>query len=197
VNPVGIAARGILIADRREALRLSLLPVIPKSQNFVWEVGCGHGHFLTAYAAANPGQLCVGIDISADRVERAGRKVERAKLKNVHFLLADADDFLVAMPEGPRISAVFVLFPDPWPKRRHHKNRVIRPEFLSAIATKADKGAAFYFRTDYEPYFRDVVSIARAHADWIEADGEAWPFEEPTVFQKRADRHFTFVARRG
>jgi tRNA (guanine-N7-)-methyltransferase len=196
VNPDGKAARGILVADRRETLRKRLSSLLPTASGMVWEVGCGHGHFLAAYATAHPEQLYVGIDISADRIARAERKAQRARLKNVQFILADADDFLAAMPGQARFSAIYILFPDPWPKRRHHKNRVIRPEFLAQVAVKAPKGTSLYFRTDHEPYFRNVVSIVRAHDDWIESEGELWPFEEPTVFEKRADRHFTLVAKR-
>jgi len=187
---------GAMIAKRRDHLRALLLEAISGSPSLVLEVGSGHGHFLTAYSAAHPKELCVGIDIASDRVARANRKRERAKLANLHFILADADDFLDAMPEGVKFSAVFILFPDPWPKRRHQKHRVLKPVFLDAIAARTRKGTGLYFRTDHEPYFRDAVDIVRAHTDWMESDSSDWPFEEPTVFQKRADRHFSLVASR-
>jgi tRNA (guanine-N7-)-methyltransferase len=106
----------------------------------VLEIGCGHGHFLTAYAAAHPEKFCVGFDIEIDRIERAGRKRRRAELeKNLAFVRAEATEFFAALPAHARFSEVFVLFPDPWPKRRHHKNRMIRPESLSALAARAAK----------------------------------------------------------
>ena len=80
------------------------------------EIGAGHGHFLTAYAAAHPERTCVGLDIIAERVERANRKKNRARLDNLHFLHASAEDFLASLPENVRFADVFVLFPDPWPK---------------------------------------------------------------------------------
>jgi tRNA (guanine-N7-)-methyltransferase len=190
------AGHGRLLAQRRDHLRRDLLEVIGSSLRFVWEVGSGHGHFLSAYAAAHPDQLCIGVDISSDRVARAKRKRDRAGLGNLHFILADADDFLTAMPERALFSCIFLLFPDPWPKRRHHKNRVLKPEFLAAAAARAEKGACLYFRTDHEEYFQEAIDTVRAHADWKESAGAALPFEEPTVFQKRAERHFTLVAKR-
>ncbi len=196
MNPGVSAGHGKLIAQRRETLRRDLLGVVRASERFVWEVGSGHGHYLTAYAAAHPGELCVGIDISADRVERAKRKRDRSKLPNLHFMLADADDFLGSMPEGAGFSDIFVLFPDPWPKRRHHKNRVLNRVFLAAVAERSAKGASLYFRTDHEEYYREAVALVRAHPDWRAFADGALPFEEPTVFQKRAERHFTLVARR-
>lgn len=187
---------GAMIAERRDQLRSLLIQVTAGFRSLVLEVGSGHGHFLTAYSAAHPKELCVGIDIASDRVSRAKRKRERAKLENLHFILADADDFLDAMPTGVSFSAVYILFPDPWPKRRHQKHRVLKPAFLDAITERTGKGTALYFRTDYEPYFRDARDIVRSHSNWIESDPAVWPFEEPTVFQKRAERHFTLVAAR-
>jgi tRNA (guanine-N7-)-methyltransferase len=184
------------MTDRRERLRARLLEIIPQRPLFVWEVGCGHGHFLAAYAAAHPESHCIGIDISSDRISRANRKRERARLTNLHFVLAEADDFLGVMPEGSSFSAIYILFPDPWPKRRHHKNRVLKAALLTAVAAAAKKGTLLFFRTDHEAYFRDAEAVIRAHAEWKISDAKVLPFEEPTVFQKRATSHFTLVAAR-
>jgi tRNA (guanine-N7-)-methyltransferase len=159
-------------------------------------VGCGHGHFLTAYAAAHPQQSCIGIDIASDRIGRAERKRTRARLANLHFVRADAEDFLAAMPTGARFTAIFILFPDPWPKRRHHKHRVMTAGFLSAAAAAAGQGTGLFFRTDHEPYYLEAAAEVRSHRDWEESDPGAWPFEEATVFQRRAERHFSLVALR-
>lgn len=196
MRPGRISEHGKRLAERRDLLRRVLVGILPRSTPFVWEVGSGHGHFLAAFAAEHPAEVCIGIDIASDRVARANRKRERARLKNLHFLLADAEDFLAVMPEDARFSGIFILFPDPWPKRRHHKNRVMNPEFLAAAAARAGEGACLHFRTDHEPYFSEAVSVVQANPDWIESDPAAWAFEEPTVFQKRADRHFTLVASR-
>jgi tRNA (guanine-N7-)-methyltransferase len=184
------------VADRRERLRDTLLKIIPPSSPFVWEVGCGHGHFLAAYAAAHPKEECIGIDISADRITRANRKRDRAKIKNLQFVLADADDFLAVMPKKSRFSAIYILFPDPWPKRRHHKNRVLKPAFLAASAGASAKGTQLYFRTDHEGYFLEGKAVFRSSRDWSASEETLLPFEEPTVFQKRAASHFTLVAKR-
>jgi tRNA (guanine-N7-)-methyltransferase len=182
--------------DRRESLRSALNEILPPPSQFVWEVGCGHGHFLAAYAAAHPATQCVGIDISSDRITRANRKKDRARIANLHFLLAEADDFLAVMPAKSAFLAIYVLFPDPWPKRRHHKNRVLRPAFLHSVAAAAAKGVPLFFRTDHEAYFHDAQAAVRASPEWKIADSADLPFEEPTVFQKRAERHFTLVAAR-
>ncbi len=184
------------IAERREELRIAVAKIVKATSRFVWEVGCGHGHFLAAYAKAHPDETCVGVDIMSDRITRAERKRARASLVNLHFVRADADDFLAVMAERARFTRIFILFPDPWPKRRHHKNRVVKPEFLNIAGARAQKGASLFFRTDHEPYFRDVAAMMKAHPDWSEPAEAPWPFEEPTVFQKRASGHFSLVATR-
>lgn len=185
-----------MLGQRRAELRAALAPFIEPGARIVWEVGSGHGHFLTAYAKAHPAELCVGVDIMSDRVIRAQRKRDRAKLANLHFVRADATDFLAVLPVDARFTSVFVLFPDPWPKRRHHKNRVMTEAFLSAVAARSSAGTRLNFRTDHAPYFHVAAALLRAHAEWTEEDPGAWPFEEATVFQKRAAAHFSLVARR-
>jgi tRNA (guanine-N7-)-methyltransferase len=185
-----------MIAQRRADLRVVLADILNNGSRFVWEVGSGHGHFLTAYSKAHPDITCVGVDITSDRIVRANRKRERGRLKNLHFVRAEADDFLAAMPDGARFASIFILFPDPWPKRRHHKNRVVTPVFLATVAEKSVTGAGLYFRTDHKPYFDAAFTLIDAHPDWEKSDSAAWPFEEESVFQKRAPRHFSLVAAR-
>jgi tRNA (guanine-N7-)-methyltransferase len=185
-----------IIAERRAQLRSILAGIIGPTARFIWEVGSGHGHFLTAFAAAHPDETCIGIDIESDRVARADRKRSRASLGNLQFVRAEAEDFLASMPEHARFKAIFVLFPDPWPKRRHHKKRIMKPGFLTGIAARSEKGSHLYFRTDHEPYFLEVRESVAAHDDWSQTDDAAWPIDEPTVFQRRAASYFTLVAKR-
>jgi tRNA (guanine-N7-)-methyltransferase len=185
-----------LLSERRSELRAVLDGVVSPVSRLVWEVGSGHGHFLAAYAKAHPDQTCLGVDIMSDRVTRANRKRERARLGNLHFVRADATDFLAVMPDGARFTSIFILFPDPWPKRRHHKNRVLTAEFLSAVAARAGEGVPLHFRTDHAPYFAAAASVVGGHPDWEAQSDSQLGFEEPTVFEKRARGHFTLVARR-
>tara|TARA_R110002111_G_scaffold41424_2_gene76872 strand:+ start:603 stop:1196 length:594 start_codon:yes stop_codon:yes gene_type:complete len=159
------------------------------------EIGCGHGHFLTAYAAAHPQEYCIGVDIIEDRLVRAERKLRRAELTNVNFVRADAIMLLETLPESVRVNRIFVLFPDPWPKRKHHKNRLIQPHFLELLAKKADSEAKLYFRTDHDPYFKKAHEVVAEHPDWDLADA-TWPFEYETVFQERAESHQSWIAQR-
>ncbi len=184
-----------LLSERRDTVRARLEALItPGNARFLWEVGCGHGHFLTAYAAAHPEKLCVGVDLVGERIARAERKRQRAHLANLHFIRADARLFLEALPPAAMISELFILFPDPWPKSRHHKHRVLQPRFLEQVSAHAAPGCRLYFRTDHAPYFSHAQTVVRASAQW-ELVAEPWPFEFETVFQRRAGQHESLIAR--
>ena len=178
---------------RRADLRAQFARILQERANFVWEVGCGHGHFLTAYAQKHPDDLCIGIDITADRIERANRKRDRARLTNLHFLRAEARIFLETLPPDAVFSSIYILFPDPWPKLRHHKNRIMQSDFLEAVARRAGEDAHLYFRTDFLPYFEAAGGVLRDHTDWLLVD-EPWQFEHETVFQARAKHYSSLVA---
>lgn len=193
-NPARTAEHRERLAQRRETLQAAFERILPPGRTaFVWEAGCGHGHFLTAYAQAHPERICVGVDLVWERIARANRKRDRAQLANLHFLQAEARMFLEELPDRATLSAVYVLFSDPWPKQRHHKHRLLQPDFLTAVAARAEEGARLYFRTDYEPYFLEAEATVRAHEAWRLSD-EAWPFETITVFQQRASSHRSLIA---
>jgi tRNA (guanine-N7-)-methyltransferase len=180
---------------RRSDLAHLLSRILPPGASFVWEIGCGHGHFLAAYAQAHPDRLCIGIDIVSERIARAVRKRDRARLANLHFVHAEARLFVDTLPAGVTARDIFVLFPDPWPKSRHHKHRIMQADFLQTAASRATPGCGLYFRTDYHPYFEDTRQVVAGHPDWRVVD-EPWPFEFETVFQSRAPSHDSLVARR-
>jgi tRNA (guanine-N7-)-methyltransferase len=187
-----------LTASRLADLRAQLAPLLQTALPVTLEIGSGHGHFLTAYAQAHPERFCIGIDLIGDRLDRSRRKSDRAGLKNIAWLHADVRLFLEALPAETRLAETFLLFSDPWPKRRHWKNRVLQPEFLTALAARSGEGARLCFRTDHAPYFEQAADFVREHADWRLAPEEPWPFELATVFQLRAEAgHQSFIARRG
>jgi tRNA (guanine-N7-)-methyltransferase len=193
-NPARTAAYRAEMIRRRADLAVTLEGILPNALPFVWELGCGHGHMLTAYAHAHPERVCIGVDIASDRIARAVRKRDRAQLSNLFFLHAEARLFLEAMPSHAKLGAVFILFPDPWPKSRHHKHRILQPSFLSAAAERAAPACRLYFRTDHRPYFDDAEAAVRGHDAWRIVD-EKWPFEFETVFQSRAPNFHSLIAR--
>ncbi|HEY3757714.1 MAG TPA: methyltransferase domain-containing protein [Opitutaceae bacterium] len=178
--------------ERQEALRALVSDL---GTDLILEIGCGHGHFLAAYGAAHPERRCVGVDMSLDRVVRAERKRRRGKLDNVRFVRADIENFLAVIPAPTRFTTIFLLFPDPWPKRRHYKHRLMQADFLQRLAPWCRPEARLHFRTDHPGYFSDGKKAVAAAPAWEIADGP-WPFEFETIFQARAPHHQSLIARR-
>lgn len=182
------------IARRRAALREELTPHFAAPRRIVWEVGCGHGHFLAGYAAEHPGKFCYGVDICRDRIARAKRKSTRARLDNCHFAQCEAREFIRALPNGTTFDEIWILFPDPWPKKRHHKNRILQIDFLEAVAARAGQGARLFFRTDHADYFTFASAIFAKSKTWVVAPDSQWAHEPSTVFQARAPSYQSLVA---
>src|SRR4051812_16547981 len=133
--------------------------------------------------------------MASDRIERALRKRDRAALANLFFLRTEARFFLETLPASAVFSAVYILFPDPWPKLRHNKHRILQSDFLSALAEHSAADAHIYFRTDFQPYCEAAARVFEAHADWELCDNP-WAFELETVFQVRAPSYYSLVAHR-
>ncbi len=184
------------VTQRRSALRAELAALLPADATIVLEIGSAHGHFLVRYAGENPQKLCLGVDLRGERVERAQRKAGRAKLTNCHFIRAEARELIECLPPGVTFSEIWVLFPDPWPKKRHHKNRLLQPEFFDFLAQRSRSGARLYFRTDYAEYFQQVSVFLRDLRTWQPDPQAFWPMEHETIFQARAPSYQSLTALR-
>lgn len=183
--------------ERIETLRASMSGFFDAGFNpgpWVLEVGCGHGHFLTDYARQHPPLQCLGVDFCRDRIRRAERKLQRARLANLRFLHGEAGEFFEALPPDLRFQQIFALFPDPWPKRRHRKHRLVSADFLEQIAHRSVPGAEFFFRSDALEYVQEVKSHLAGQSRWRTTSRSSLPVETTTVFQQRAVRYDTVVA---
>lgn len=166
-----------------DRLRLTLQTALADQTMITFELGCGHGHWLAAYGAAHPAEYCVGIDLVTHRVERSQRKQALGKLTNVVFLKAEATEFLDALLPTQQLAKIFILYPDPWPKKRHQKNRFINAANLDRLADHAIAGATLHFRTDSEAYHAWTREHLAAHPRWQLVEGTPWPFERTTFFE--------------
>lgn len=182
------------VAQRRAALRTRLATIIPPAAAIMLEIGSGHGHFLTRYAGTFPQALCLGVDMIGERIQRSRKKAARAQLTNCHFIQAEARELIDALPDLVTFAEVWVLFPDPWPKKRHHKNRLLQPAFFESLARRAGEGARLYFRTDHREYFHAVATLLPHLQPWRIDPAARWPLEPDTVFQARAPSYHSLVA---
>jgi tRNA (guanine-N7-)-methyltransferase len=158
------------------------------------ELGCGHGHFLSRYAEDHPAETCFGVDFSRDRIRRAARKQGRAGLDKLRFVYGEIREYLAVLPPGLSVSRVFVLYPDPWPKRRHHKYRLMNEGFLDQLADRSEPGCQLYFRTDSDDYFEKTGALISVHKQWEMRPDHKWSYEYSTVFQERTGRSRSLVA---
>ncbi len=184
------------VTERQAALRATLAALIPATAAITLEIGSGHGHFLTRYATEFSQRLCLGVDLISDRIRRSKRKAERAKLAHCHFVQAEARELIDALPTDVTFTELWVLFPDPWPKKRHHKNRLLLPAFFESIASRMGEGARLYFRTDHGEYFHTVTALFPHLQTWRIDPTAQWPLEHETVFQARAPSYHSLVALR-
>ncbi|MDQ8208795.1 tRNA (guanosine(46)-N7)-methyltransferase TrmB [Coraliomargarita sp. SDUM461003] len=162
----------------------------------LFEAGCGHGHWLSDYAEANPDEVCVGIDLISWRIRKGNDKKAKRGIENLHFYKAELGEFLEVLPRSVRFERTVLLFPDPWPKAKHHRRRMVQAAFLDEVARRTDVGGEFCFRSDDRPYFDWAVEHLEAHPDW-EIDASApWPYESETYFQSLMDSYHSVVAKR-
>lgn len=187
------AERAARCDQLRETLA-TLGPAAAAADARVLEIGSGHGHFLEAYATAHRTHFCLGIDYCSERTRRAARKQQRHAHGNLYFLRAEAWEFLDSTPPDFRFDVVFVLFPDPWPKRRHRKYRLLSSRFLNRLAACTRAGATLYLRTDAAFYFAEATEAISVHPAWQILPEARWPFEQPTVFQTKAAQFQSLAA---
>lgn len=120
------------------------------------EVGCGRGRFLTGRAARHPDCTFLGVERMLERVHVFDGKTRRLGLANAHVLRLEAlYTFHYLLPEH-HARVVYVFFPDPWPKKKHHSHRLFGPLFLNALWKRLEIGGRLEFATDHAEYFQAV-----------------------------------------
>ena len=128
----------------------------------VVEVGFGMGETTTRIAAENPDTDFLGIEVHAPGVGSLLRQVGEAGLENVRIVQHDAVEVMREMVPPESAAAIHVFFPDPWPKKRHHKRRLLKPAFVSLAASRLAPGGIFHAATDWEEYAHEVLAVFSA-----------------------------------
>jgi tRNA (guanine-N7-)-methyltransferase len=168
------------------------------------EIGFGAGEHLIEQAKANPEIGIVGCEPFLNGVAAALAGVKRERLANVRLRRGDAQAVIEASPDG-LFSRVFMLYPDPWPKRRHHKRRIITASAIEALARVMRGGAELRFATDVDDYAGWALArfLRSPHFRWAATRADdwrrPWPEWRPTRYEAKArsaDRrsiYLTFV----
>jgi len=157
------------------------------------EIGFGNGDTLALLAERNPDRNYFGIEVHRPGVGRLLRNIEKHGLDNLRVGNHDAVEVLKQQIPDASLDAVLLYFPDPWPKKRHHKRRIVQPEFAELIATKLAPGGRWHLATDWENYAEHMLEVLNAcpelenlspTGDWVER-----PPERPeTHFERRGKR---------
>lgn len=125
------------------------------------EIGCGKGKFLVGRAAANPAVRFRGIEKAGKWMRRGAKRGEKKGLSNLEFIRGDVWEILEQGIARESVDIFHIYFPDPWPKRRHHKRRLIQPEFLEILYLRLKKGGLVEIATDDTDYYRHISDAVR------------------------------------
>lgn len=170
-----LAPPGVHWADNPERRAMDLGALFPRKRAVWLEIGFGGGEHMLATAQRYPDVGIIGAEPFINGVAKLLAAVDKAGVDNVSITDADARDVMDVLPEAS-IDRAFVLYPDPWPKTRHHKRRFINPPQLDMLARVMRPGARLHVATDIEDYVRH--SLEAVHRDprfaWTAEGPEDW-----------------------
>jgi tRNA (guanine-N7-)-methyltransferase len=156
----------------REPLELGR--VFGRAAPRILEIGTGMGETSARIAAAHPEHDYVGIEVHTPGVGSLLNRVVELGLANVRVIQHDAVEVLRDMIAPAALDGVHVFFPDPWPKKRHHKRRLVQPPFIALLASRMKPGAYVHVATDWEDYANQILEVLSAEPLLVNtADGFA------------------------
>lgn len=174
---------GAIIPYRNVAHVLPLCELFPKVQPVEVDIGCGKGRFLLARATGYPHVNFLGVDRMWCRLMKLDRKVARAGLTNVRLIQLEASYVAEHMLPPLAIAAYHILFPDPWPKRRHHGRRLFKHSFMDSLDRTLIAGGCVHVASDHQGYFRDIRSLFTNDRRFEEIPAFVTGKEERTNFE--------------
>ena len=157
------------------------------------EIGFGDGETLVALASAEPGRDFLGLEVHAPGVGHCLLRAAEAGLSNLRVIRHDAVEFLQRSVAPGALDEVLVYFPDPWPKKRHHKRRIVQSAFAALIASRLAPGGRLRLATDWVPYAQWMREVLDPSPDYDNAAGARGYVPRPatrpvTKFERRGTR---------
>lgn len=137
----------------------------------ILEIGFGNGDALVTEAAAHPENNYLGIEIHRPGIGNLLRRIESLEMNNVRVMRADAKEVLTAQISDASLAGFRVYFPDPWPKQRHRKRRLVQSEFAALAVRKLLPGGYIHLATDSKDYAEHMVSVLSRTPGLVESSG--------------------------
>jgi tRNA (guanine-N7-)-methyltransferase len=141
---------------------LDLAAAFGRDAPAVLEIGFGMGETTAAIAQANPDIHYLGIEVHSPGVGSLLKRLDEQSLTNVRVIQHDAVEVVEKMIPLDCLHAIHVFFPDPWPKKRHHKRRLVQPSFVQMLAHRLRPGGYLHLATDWEEYARHMLEVLAA-----------------------------------
>ena len=169
--------------NRQETIDLEKTFNRPKPLQLEVDLGCGKGRFLIARALAH-GEICfLGIDRRQMRILKVERAARRHKLENIRLLCAENFTAVENFIPDESVSVYYLFFPDPWPKRRHHRRRLFDADFLNAIQRTLCANGKIHIATDHLDYFSIIRNILAADHRFAKSEPFVHTENERTNFE--------------
>jgi tRNA (guanine-N7-)-methyltransferase len=173
--------------------RLKLANVFGRLAPTTLEIGFGNGDSLAEMAAQEPESDFVGIEVHRPGVGRLLNQIKQRELTNVRIFCHDAVEVLRDCIDDHSLDRVLLFFPDPWPKKKHHKRRILQPDFIQLVARKLKQGGRFHMATDWQPYAEHMMEVMQASSLFTNIAGEGRYSPRPayrpvTKFEQRGQR---------
>jgi tRNA (guanine-N7-)-methyltransferase len=148
------------------------------------DLGAGDGGFVANRAKTHPETNFLAVERLLGRARKIVKKAFRQNLPNLRVVRLESSYLMHYMIPVASVSIVHLMFPDPWPKRRHHERRVIQPDFVKSVATALRPGGEFRFTTDHSEYFQAALPVINAETGL--KSGPLWDFstDPHTEFQE-------------
>jgi tRNA (guanine-N7-)-methyltransferase len=163
---------------------LDLAELFPKPQPLEVELGCGDASFLVEYARRHPEKNFIGVERLLGRISKLDRKGRRAELMNLRGVRIESSYLLQYLLPPASVTALHVYFPDPWPKKRHHKHRLINGAFPALARRALAPAGVVYLRTDDADYFAQMIEVFDPAKEFQKVETPAALVELTTDFER-------------
>ncbi len=151
------------------------------------EIGFGNGEVLAQFATINPLWNCIGVEVFRPGIGALIRRCQTEELENVRIAETDGLTLLEALPDYS-VSLMFVFFPDPWPKKRHHRRRLVNEEFVETVNRKLRVDGSICLATDWEHYADQIGAVFQNHPLFDGGPSERYELRPKTRFEQRGEK---------